>query len=50
VCWGVALIQIMMLPGGLEKMIEEILELPKPPDGQSIAAICERYGVRFLDH
>jgi len=43
-----ALIQIMMMPGGLEKMIEEIIGLPKPPDGQKIEAICERYGVKFL--
>ena len=45
-----ALLQIMMLPGGLEKMVEEIVELPKPPERQKIAAICERYGVQFLDH
>jgi quercetin dioxygenase-like cupin family protein len=45
-----ALLQIMMLPGGLEKMIEEIIQLPKPPDGQKIAAICERFGVQFLHH
>jgi quercetin dioxygenase-like cupin family protein len=45
-----ALLQIMMLPGGLEKMIEEIIQLPMPPEGQKIAAICERFGVRFLHH
>lgn len=47
---GVALIQILMLPGGLEKMVEEIIQLPKPPDEQRIAAICENYGVQFLHH
>lgn len=45
-----ALLQIMMLPGGLEKMIEEIVELPEPPEGARIAGICERYGVSFLHH
>jgi quercetin dioxygenase-like cupin family protein len=45
-----AVLQIMMLPGGLEKRIEEIIQLPKPPEGASVAAICERYGVRFLHH
>jgi len=45
-----ALIQIMMLPGGMEKVIEEIVRLPAPPEGQKIEAICERYGVTFLAH
>jgi quercetin dioxygenase-like cupin family protein len=45
-----ALIQISMVPGGLEKMVEEIIQLPKPPDRQKVAVICERYGIKFLHH
>lgn len=45
-----ALIQITMMPGGLEKMIEEIIRLPMPPDREKVGAICERYGVKFIHH
>jgi quercetin dioxygenase-like cupin family protein len=45
-----ALLQITMTPGGLEKMVEEIVKLTMPPDPQKIGAICERYGVKFMHH
>ena len=45
-----ALLQITMIPGGLEKMVEEISRLPMPPNAAEVGAICERYGVKFLTH
>src|SRR5262245_59379472 len=39
---GPALIQIAMVPGGLERMIKEIIALPKPVL-KSVEVICERY-------
>ena len=45
-----ALLQITVIPGGLEKMAQEISRLPMPPDMGKVGAICERYGVKFLTH
>lgn len=45
-----ALIQITMIPGGLEKMVEELIQLPSPPDHQKVEAICDKFGVKFLAH
>lgn len=50
-----ALIQITMTPGGLEKMVEEIIQVVSastttPPDRQKIEAICDKFGVKFLAH
>lgn len=45
-----ALIQITMIPGGLEKMVEEIVRPPVPLDRKAMDAICERFGVQFLEH
>ncbi len=36
-------------PSGIEKMFEEIGELPAgPPDMPTVFGICERYGIRFV--
>jgi quercetin dioxygenase-like cupin family protein len=45
-----ALIQITMMPGGLDKMMEEIVRLPAPLDPRKVEAICERYEIKFLHH
>jgi quercetin dioxygenase-like cupin family protein len=51
---GPALIQITMTPGGLEKMVEEIIQVVgntgTPPDRQKIEAICDKFGVKFMAH
>ena len=45
-----ALMQILMVPGGLEKMFEEIVHLPPPLDPASVEGICRRHGVEFVGH
>jgi len=43
-----ALFQVLAIPGGLEKMLDEIMRLPAPPDPGKIAGVCEQYGIKFL--
>jgi mannose-6-phosphate isomerase-like protein (cupin superfamily) len=40
--------QVTAIPGGLEKMFDEITQLPFPPEPQKLRAACEKYGVRFV--
>lgn len=41
---------LVLSPAGLERMFQELSELPGggPPDLDKVAAICARYGIRFV--
>jgi quercetin dioxygenase-like cupin family protein len=44
-----ARIQVIISPGGLEGMFQELSELPPgPPDFPKVVAICDHYGVSFV--
>ena len=47
---GESCLQVAIFPSGLERMFEELAEIPAdaPPDMTRVTAICERYGVKFL--
>lgn len=40
--------QVTIVPGGIEKMFDEIATLSGPPDPKSLTELCARHGVHFL--
>jgi len=45
---GRARFQVIIMPGGLEKMFEELSLLSMPPEMGKVGAVCGRYGIRFV--
>ena len=45
-----ACLRVAIFPAGIEKMFEELAELPTdgPPDMEQVTSICGRYGITFL--
>jgi len=47
---GTARVLLSIVPAGIEDMFREPVRLPEgPPDLEGVAAICGRYGVRFVE-
>jgi len=47
---GIPHVLLSILPAGVEDTLRELAQLPEgPPDLDWVAAICGRYGVRFVE-